>query len=216
MKNKLDEHLKQLSKEAQQSSPKSRERQIALNKLLNLIIKSGKIIYPYRNQSKGLYEEIYAEALQNLFVFICTRIEDYNPERGDFLTWVNFLFQRRFFPEAASYYMQITSTNKLNRRCLSLDIEDYELIPSNYQSSNSLYDELMDYLKEDYEYIFRNTYLAKRPSVNFQKLAIKRLSGASWQEIAEEYKVPVPTLSSFYQRCLTKFAPKFKEYFSVD
>ncbi len=215
MKNELDEHLKQLSKEAQQFSPYSRERQIALNKLLSLIIKSGKIISPYSGQLKGLHEDVYAEALQNLFIYICTRIEDYNPDRGEVLTWVNFLFKNRFLREA---YMSTTTANKTRKKIETISINslDCELVDTKYQSNNSLFDEVVEYVKNDPENIFRKTYLANHPDVNFQVLAIKKIDGASWKELAEEYKIQIATLSSFYQRCLKKFAPKFKEYCSVD
>lgn len=215
MKKKLDEHLKQLSKEAQQFAPHSRERQIALNNLFSSIIKSGKIISPYSAQLQGFREDVYAEALQNLFVYMCTQIENYNPNRGEVLAWVNFLLKQRFLPEANM--STITATNKSKKiETISIDSLNYELADTKYQSNDSLFDEVVEYVKKDPENIFRKTYLANRPDVNFQVLAIKKINRASWKELAEEYRISVPTLSSFYQRCLKKFAPKLKEYCSVD
>jgi hypothetical protein len=47
-----------------------------------------------------VYEEIYAEAQQRLFLHLCEKIDQYNPEL-EVMQWANFLMRRRFFIEAS-------------------------------------------------------------------------------------------------------------------
>lgn len=77
----LDKQLKLLALEAQRHPRKSPQRQRALARLLSAINQSGKLTRPYRGQFQGFYQDIYAEAQQRLFFYICERIDDYDPQR---------------------------------------------------------------------------------------------------------------------------------------
>lgn len=87
----------------------------------------------------------------------------------------------------------------------------YELNP---QLIPLLSQEVKSCLEEDSEGLFKQAYIAEHPDASFQYLALKRLEGYSWQDLSVELHIAVPTLSSFYQRCLTRFAPKLKTYLS--
>lgn len=211
----LDDHLKQLAHHAQQHPAKSRERQRAFAKLISAIQKSKKLARPQAGQFQGFYHNIYAEALQRLFAYICDRIDDYSPERGEVLQWVNFLLSRRFFTEASRDVMPTVYKGMDAKTAKFVTIEDLDRNNPdevNPQLTPSLSQELEQVLEEDPEEIFRKTCIVGHPKANFQVLAIRRLSGFSWQEISSELGVAVPTLSGFYQRCLVRFAPKLKEY----
>ena len=67
----LDERLKHLAMEAQQHPPKSQARQRALSQLLNAISQSKRLSRPRRDQFQKFYEEVYAEAVQRLFAYVC-------------------------------------------------------------------------------------------------------------------------------------------------
>ena len=82
----------------------------------------------------------------------------------------------------------------------------------NPQLIPSLSQEVMQCLEDDPEGLFQAAYVANFPNANFQVLALRRLTGYSWQEISSELNISAQTLSSFYQRSLIKFTPKFKEY----
>lgn len=73
-RNQLDEQLKKLALEAQQYPKKQSEektlRRLALTELITAIWQSGKLCRPYSGQFQLLYEDIYHEAVQNLF-FLC-------------------------------------------------------------------------------------------------------------------------------------------------
>jgi DNA-directed RNA polymerase specialized sigma24 family protein len=94
------------------------------------------------------------------------------------------------------------------------DLEKNNPAEVNPQLTPSLSQEIIHYLETDPEGLFNQTYTSNQPAANFQFLALKLLSGYSWKEISEELGIKISTLSSFYQRCLTKFSPKLREYLS--
>ena len=210
----LGDRLKQLALTAQQHPKKSRERQRALQRLLSAIQQSGRLCRPRKGQFQGLYQEIYAEAVQRLFAFMCERIDDYNSDKAEVLTWANMLLDRRFFIEASREVMSSLPRGMNPKDVQVVTIEDLDRNnPSevNPQLTPSLSQEVEQCLAEDPEGIFAATCV-NRSDVSFRYLALKRLSGYSWEELAGETGIALPTLSCFYQRWLTRFAPKFKEY----
>lgn len=211
----LGDRLKQLALTAQQHPKKSRERQRALQKLISAIQQSGKLCRPRQGQFQGFYQDIYAEALQRLFAFICERIDDYNTHKGEVMTWVNFLLDKRFFIEASREVLPTVYRGVNAKDIQKVEVE--ELDRSNPDELNpqlvpSLSEEVARCLEEDPEGVFASTSIAKRPEVSFRYLALQRLAGYSWEELAAETNIVVPTLSCFYQRWLERFADKFKEY----
>jgi hypothetical protein len=88
----LDEQLKQLAVEAQQHPPNSSQRRRSLAQLISVIYQSRKLIRPYQGQFSGVYEEIYAEAQQRLFLHICEKIDQYNSD-SEVMQWANFLMK---------------------------------------------------------------------------------------------------------------------------
>ena len=213
----LDDCLKQLALVAQRHSPGSSARRRALTKLISVMQRSGKISRPRRGQFQALYEEIYLEALQRLFLFVCERIDYYSPEKGEVLQWVNFLLNQRFFIEASRDALPTVYKGMDARAVKRLTLEDldqsnpYELNP---QLMPLLSQEVKNCLEEDPEGLFEQACVANHPAASFQYLALKRLEGHSWQDLSAELDIAVPTLSTFYQRCLTRLAPKLKTYLS--
>lgn len=210
----IDEQLKQLAIEAQRHAPNTKERQQILAQLISELWQSGKLVRPYAGQFRGFYQDIYAEALQRLFLHVCEAIDEYNRDL-EVLQWVNFLLRKRFFVEASRDVMP-TAPKGMNQRLLkkvTIDVlEKQNPVAMGVDSGVSLSQEVVLCIQEDRDGLFRSTYVSKNPAANFQFIALRFLGGYSWKEISEELKVKVPTLSSFYQRCVTKFAPKFKEY----
>lgn len=201
----LDAQLKELALAAQLHSSLSRERRIALTQLINTIWLSGKLCRPYSSQFSTSYEDIYEEAVQNLFFYIChaNNISKYNPERGEFLTWVNVLLTKRFFPEAIPKII-----GKANE--VSLEKSHIENLP--FTESVSLFDKVIQCIEDDPEGIFIKEHIKNRPEVNFQSIARRRYSGISWKDISQEWGIGITTLNTFFQRCIKKFAPLLQEY----
>ncbi|RCJ19610.1 hypothetical protein A6770_05570 [Nostoc minutum NIES-26] len=201
----LDKQLKELALFAQLHSQLSKERRMALTQLIDTIWLSGKLCRPYSGQFQTIYEDIYEEAIQNLFFYICqdNNISKYDPKRGEFLTWVNVLLTKRFFPEAIPKII-----GKENE--ISLEKSHIENIACS--ESVSLYDQIIQCIEDDPEGIFIKEYIKNRPEVNFQAIARKRYSGIPWKDISVEWGIGITTLNTFFQRCLKKFAPLLQEY----
>jgi DNA-directed RNA polymerase specialized sigma24 family protein len=212
----IDAHLKQLATEAQRHPLRSPERQQALAQLVAEIWRSHKLVRPHRGQFQGQYEEIYAEAQQNLFLYVCEQIDRYNPEH-ELMQWVNFLMKQRFFTEASRNLLAIapkTADRQPSQRITLEVLDKQNPIEVRSQSNASLSEEVIQGIREDPEGLFVRTYIEKKPNAHFQHIALRFLEGHSWKDISVELDVKVVTLSSFYGRCLTKFAPKFREYLS--
>jgi DNA-directed RNA polymerase specialized sigma24 family protein len=204
-RDELDLHLLQLAKQAQQNPPSSYERRIALTKLIDDIVRFGNLCRPQQNQfSSGVYQEIYDEARQELFLYICQSIDKYEPERGSVLAWVNVLFERRFFKDTIR---KIHSYNSVTKMSVA-DLDNF----ANPEESKDMSEILKEFIELDPHGIFRSTYVRRCPQINFREVAIQRFMGKSWQEIASQYNVKIPTVSSFYQRCLQKFSGILQEY----
>lgn len=211
----LDNLLRKLAIAAQNHPKGSPARKSALTALIKVMQQSGRLCRPHRGQFQTLYDEIYKEALQRLFFFICKDIEKYNPQRGEVLQWVNFLLSRRFFIAASRDFLPTVYEGMDARtiQCLTLESLDecnpHELNP---QLTPPLSQEVKDCIEEDPEGLFAQARVADHPAASFQYLALKRLEGFSWQDLSIELNIAVPTLSSFYQRCLTRFGPLLKTY----
>lgn len=211
-----DEHLKQLALEAQQHPPHTPQRQRSIAQLVSGIYRSRKLVRPYQGQFPGLYEEIYAEAQQRLFLHLCEKIDQYNRD-FEVMQWANFLMKRRFFIEASRDLMP-TAPKAMPRSSLkrmSLEVlEQQNPLEMRSPANVSLCEQVIECIQEDPDKVFESTHIEQKPAANFQYIALRFLGGYSWKEISQELDVKVVTLSSFYQRCLIKFAPKFKQYLS--
>lgn len=195
-----DDPLTYLAVTAQQHPPGSLPRQLALTQLVKGLLQSGKLYRPY-SPCNSNYEEIYREAQQNLFLYLCQNLERYQPERSSIITWVNMLMERRFFREAS-----------IQSRDAPLSLYDLDNIsqPENSLSPSEI---LKKCLELDPDNFFKSEHIENYPEANFQQIALKRLSGKTWKTIAEELNLRIPTLSSFYQRSLKKFSAFLKDYY---
>lgn len=206
-RNQLDEQLKKLALEAQQHLKEHSERKtllrITLTELITAIWQSGKLCRPYKGQFKLLYEDIYDEAVQNLYIYICTNIHDYNPQRGEVMTWVNMLLTKRFFPEAIP---KLIGTER------DIHLEQHYLENLGASETVDAFEKIRQCIESDPKGLFKNEHTKGKLEVNFQAIAIRRYSGISWKDISAEWSISISTLSSFYQRCLKKFAPEIREY----
>ena len=202
----LDKLLEQLILEAQQYPPQTKERQLALGKLINLIQQSGKL-YCKRGQLRpDVYSYLYQEALQEIWLDICQNVDKYDAKKGKVMTWVNFLLEKRFIDANNKYYM-----NKKSPITYVPEISDLDKFMP-LKSSDSVAQEVTQCLQEDSGNIFKNKYIGNHPEANFQVLAKRRLSGESWEKISADLGIKIPTLSNFYQRCCKQFVTKLKEY----
>lgn len=206
-----EQQLQELALQAQQHPLGTTIRRITLSKLIDGIYRWGKLCHPYKGQFPGVYEQIYQEALQDLFLYICKNLHKYDPERASFMTWVNMLLSQRFFKEAIPKV--IGKANEINIESSFLEnLEDLAFDDRQEEDNYILaFQKIRRYIEIDPKGIFQQAHIKKYPQVNFQEIAVKRWSGISWKDISEEFNVPVATLSNFYQRTLEKFRDEFRD-----
>ncbi|KAM3113978.1 hypothetical protein [Phormidesmis sp. 146-33] len=212
----LDQRLQQQAKEAQQHPSKSSQRQIALNRLVNEILKSGRLGHPQRHLwSASLYEDLYNEALQKTLIETCQKIDSYNPDHP-VLAWVNFRLNFQFIDVVNDYrkqgITQIPKSDKTEQIAYlpSLDDLDNLVSPEETLSASQL---LQQFLEDDPDNLLQKQRLRERPEVTFQSLAWARfVEGQTWLEIAISLNVSVQTLCSFFNRQLKDLMPYFRKY----
>ncbi|MBD2681532.1 MULTISPECIES: sigma-70 family RNA polymerase sigma factor [Nostoc] len=208
-----EQQLQELALQAQQHPLGTTARRITLSKLIDGIYRSGKLCHPYNGQFQGVYEQIYQEAVQDLFLYICKNIDKYDPERALFMTWVNMLLSQRFFKEAIPKI--IGKVHEINVESSVLEnLEDLVFDDSENEDNYIFaFKKIRRYIEIDPKGIFKQAHIKKYPQVNFQEIAVKRWSGISWKDISEELNIPVATLSNFYQRTLEKFRDEFRDLY---
>ena len=201
-----DGQLKKLALEAQRHPPHTELRQHALGELVEAIRLSGKLSHPHRTRfSPQFYDLLYEEAVNKTLMYVCRKIDKYDPERGQdkkFMTWVNFRLDRVIIETSREF----KDPKLVDLPSLS-DLE--ERLPSD--ESPSLFDKLRESIEEDAKNLFRKTHIRNRSDANFQAIAIARFSGQSWEEISTQFRIPIPTLSSFFQRSCEKFRSHFSQ-----
>jgi DNA-directed RNA polymerase specialized sigma24 family protein len=200
----FDEQLRQIAVSAQQHPALSAGRQVALRSLVQAILRSGRLCHPQRGKFSGFYQDIYDEALQELMLFICQHIDRYDSERGSVMAWVNMLLERRFFKEAIP---RVMGRPDMKRVTLS-DLDDL----TSPEPQETLTDKLKACIEQDPEDVLKAECIKDHPAATFQALLQRRILGQSWKDISVEFDLKIPTVSSFYYRCLTKFSSRLKEY----
>jgi DNA-directed RNA polymerase specialized sigma24 family protein len=198
----LDRQLQQLALEVKQYQPKTRERQLGLTKLFYEIQSSGRLYRPCRGELlPHVYEDIYNEAKQELWLFIAKNIDDYDPQKGEVMAWVN----NRFYWKFRSLVIAWTTRQNTHKT-----LDDYE--HTQPEKNSSLIEQLRKIVGADPEGIFENNFPENYPNANFKVLLMARLSGKSWINIEEELGIKSTTIRSFYHRRLTRLRDTFLKY----
>jgi hypothetical protein len=202
----LEEQLRRLVSEACGHPPGSPQRQRRLTEIIRL-------------SASKLWREntpYYQDALQQTWLYFCRNIcegttgQAYDSAYGSVVTWLNAYLKRRL----QDFYLKQQD-------------EKFKTVRANiYQSASGDNSEITDpvdslaanpdvppilenvrrWAKADAEGELRNTCIKGHPNVNCQVLILRRLPPeVSWKELSDEFGLPVPTLSSFYQRqCLPR------------
>ncbi|WP_139240601.1 hypothetical protein [Geitlerinema sp. PCC 9228] len=227
----LDEELQQLAIAAQNHPPKSPQRRKYLRHLIEKTQMSGRLRRRFPYQDVPFAEEIYHEALQDLWTFVSQNIEQYDPQRGPLIRWFNYLLAKRFFPRAISRVIE-RNQQKIGQLTIyfeSLETVSYngednygdELQPSKkskrlleaIQKNRPLLSEMVkECLYVDPDRIFTDKHVKHCPQANFRNIALWRLEGRKWQEIANELGIQISTLSDFYQRAMPKMSFRIRQY----
>lgn len=200
-----DERLKAIALEAQSHPEGSPLRRHALVQLVEAIRIFGRLARPHRAKfSPQFYDLLYEDALNQTLAYVCRKIDTYDPQRGKakkFMNWVNFRLDRKIIECRQAFGDKDTQALP--------NLNDLDRLPQP-QPRESLADTVRDYIQADPEQVFASAHIRNRPDASFQVIALARFSGKSWDDLATELNLKIPTLSSFFQRCCQKFSTQFQ------
>ena len=202
--NELNDRLLVLATAAQKPDLPPETRSRLIGELIKLVQKH--LVRPHQARFPYRYDEIYEEACQNLFLFLCQNIHQYKPAKASVLAWLTFLLKTRFVIEASRKI--IGKFPRQSGEIERLSIEHF----SPESETVSLAELARKCLEEDSDQSFRQVHIENYPEANFRAIALWRLDDLDWKEIASETSIPIPTLSAFYQRQLKKFQLKMQTY----
>lgn len=194
-----DQTLKKFALYAQKQTDDITLRHYCLTELVKAIKISERLCKPHQGLFKTkFYPVIYDEAVGETMNYICTNIEKYDPNRnsGKFMSWVNFKLNK--------LVLDCRKKFDLSTSFDFLPLPDFEMIlyePQAISSGAKLY----QVIQQDTNQHFRKTYLPSDRQINFQQVALQRLSGYKWQEIAQNLNSNTSVLISFYRRNCEKF-----------
>lgn len=201
-----DARLQKLALAAQQFEPQTEERRYALRELLEAIQLSGRICRPHSNKIPvSFYNLIYEDAVSQTLLYVCEKIDKYDPEKGktgNLMTWVNFRLDK----------LVIEAWNKF---LFSEKLVTPESMPNLIinEQPPSVSESIRECIEEDIENVFRQTHIKQHPDANFQEIILLRMSEKTWREISQEFGgIKITTLSNFFKRSCRKFAPKIRKY----
>lgn len=198
-KDPIDQQLQALVLEAQRHLPQSSARRRALTQLVMAIEQSGRLdrLRKYaQSYSASAFEDLYHEAKQKMYFYICQKIELYRQEHP-VMAWVNSTLNYKFL-EAIKEQLKHP-----------LD----SLHPGFGPDVDQEYQALHLFLETDPEGLLAAHAIRNHPTITFQFLAIARhIQGQTWRELEEQTGISIQTLSCFFQRTLQKLLPYFSKY----
>jgi DNA-directed RNA polymerase specialized sigma24 family protein len=188
---------------AQQSPPGSVQRNHYLNRIIREISP-----HLWRTNTPE-----YADAMQQTWLYFAKNIcQTYDSERGCIVTWLNAYlwhrYQDEFRRQITKRYHEIPIDHAVTEGTQGWVVRD--LAAPEY-GSLALLDRVSAWVKSDPDSCLSRIHVRHRPDVNAQALVLLRLPPKvlSWQVIARRFNLPLPTVSSFYQR---KCLPLLREF----
>ncbi|MBL1177194.1 hypothetical protein [Pantanalinema sp. GBBB05] len=197
----LDSQLAELAEQAKQAKS-ALERQRSLNRLIHLLSQPRVLYRPQVNRHPpDVHRDLYNETCQRVWLYVCRNIGQYNPQRGSVRTWVNYLLDKRF--------IDVVKERNGRRITYVPDIAELEKVMPEAEISDAQI--LQEYITQDPTGELRKKHIKGHPAASFQAIALRILAGKTWKEISEEFRIPISSLSAFYQRYLKKVAPILRQ-----
>ncbi|HIK18431.1 MAG TPA: sigma-70 family RNA polymerase sigma factor [Leptolyngbyaceae cyanobacterium M33_DOE_097] len=160
----------------------------------------------------------YADALQQTWVYFCQNIcdrgtgERYNPDRSSVVTWLNYYLKRRlqdFHIYAQQQQQRYVSPRPGRSGEVSDTFDPLDQVAAEPDVPPIL-ERVWAWAQADATGELCQTHIEGRPDVSCQVLILRRLPPeTSWKDLSTEFGLPIPTLSSFYQR---KCLPRLRKF----
>jgi hypothetical protein len=210
----IEQQLHELALVAKAAFPGSRQRQQALSKIYRLLDEGGVL-----KRRPGTHPQVFSEVKTDILTYACEKIDNFDPEKGQFLRWINSHFwwrqrdaQKKFSqPQHKSLDDPATfGKNAEEGIWQSLNLLSVFNLGNHPDYTSA---QLRDFLEDDPDGKFCAAHVKDRPDVTFQSLALRGMYGEPYREVAQRTGISISTLSSFYQRRLAEFSPYIREYF---
>jgi hypothetical protein len=208
MADSIDRQLQELLAQACGCPAESLARKQVLTRFVAMVGDSGKLW-----RGAGAERDLYAEALNETWLYLLPRIESYDPDRATVMTWINFYLKNRLKD------VQMARQKSLDRKIDWGDgtrLNPWETLPdpnsnpwatveeASEQSGEDLLDLVELWLKSDRK--LRQIHVLDRPDINGAVVIADRLPPPKrWKQMAAELNAKPEALTNFYyKRCLPK------------
>jgi hypothetical protein len=207
MADSLDRQLQELLAQACACPAESLARRQVLTRFVAVVEDSGKLW-----RGAGADGDLYAEALNENWLYLLQRIESYDSSRATVMTWINFYLKNRLKD------VQMARQKSLNRKIDWGDetgLNPWETLPDprsnpwatveEAEQPEGNLSEIIDlWLKSDRSR--RRMHVLDRPDISGAVVIADRLPPPKkWKQMAVEMNAKPDTLTNFYyKRCLPK------------
>ncbi len=181
---------------------------------LNDILMRPGVLHPppgWTTLPASVQDDVTNTARSQAFLEVCQRLDQFDPQVGSFIGWVQDRFKWRFHDEAEKYCQRQQRQQQV--------IGETKQDESRYhdEPEPSAIDALRDHLIADPTGEFRETHVRDRPDLTFQTIALRRLDGQGWEEMATELGATRhSTLSGFYDKWCKRFLPRLRQHFAQE
>ncbi|MCP6761494.1 MAG: sigma-70 family RNA polymerase sigma factor [Fischerella sp. CENA71] len=209
----LNFQLQSLIQEACNYSAASPQHRKALNHLLRVVQKSGRLWKP---AAGDIYEDaLYEEALyKTMFKLTKTLCDQYDSNRASFLTWFNTCLRNQYRDE-----IRVAKRHRSHQQPVwqsdEVEVDPLDEVASNIDASLLLktWESFVQWIKDDPDNLLNTCHIENNPKANCQLLAHLRLViGKEWQEIAAEVGSKRGAVTSHWCRKCEHLMREWLEY----
>lgn len=219
----LTEQLENLALAAQNSPPRSVERQRFLGEMFKLIEQNNLLTKPPRyNLSNERYQLFYEDAKAKTFLDICRNIELFDRSKGQVMSWINAYIKGNFQTLFEQFIRPLTSGQaKNNRRPRIINFSDLSacnnfldnLVPYQEESTLDRMEIIVrNFLQEDPECLLSKVHIRGFSEITLQKLLLmKYVEDLTLETMSQRLNLSISTIDSFMKRQLR--AQGIRDYF---
>ncbi|MEQ8542257.1 MAG: sigma-70 family RNA polymerase sigma factor [Coleofasciculus sp. D1-CHI-01] len=194
----IDQQLRQLVAQTCQYPRRSLQRRRSLDQLIRAIAQSGKL---WQENSPD-----YEEALQQTWLYLCRKIENYNPERATVITWLDAHLKQRLKDLRWKRWQYMKRHRRQPPPGWENPTDPIENLPDTHANIPPILEETLQWAESDPDGELSSAHIKGRPDITCQVLILHRLPPETkWVNLETELKCKTSTLATFYQRhCVTQ------------
>lgn len=169
-------------------------------------------------QSHRLWHEhtpYYEDALQLTWLYLCQNIfeagtgRQYDPNRSSVITWLNQYLKWRLRGFQISKHQHLARYTSITPSAINKNQDATDNLASPLNAFPIL-KTIHHWLETDPSGELRSVHIHNRPDITCQALLLRRLPPEqAWENISEDFGLPVSTLSSFYQQ---QCVPRLRDF----